>query len=274
MKNKRIMHLLLNAALTLTPAIKGQPINQPQLPTAGKGTALSDAVDLRPVLVPGMTIAGHTFTKETTITNAAINDVEEIAFMALLDEKTANAAVFTSKRIVAQQGDVFDGKTLMNIRFDSRIAINRAGQVMYQAYFGDTAEIAAGGEYSGLGLFVDNHLAMRLTAANENDAFSLSDDGQVAPMRESPPASAGIPPAQKKPGLLDRVRISPLRLPKGPTVEIGPDSNRPPVRYGARPALVDDPLSLLHPNRLGQILIPANIPGQGFILLLGTPIKR
>lgn len=232
--------------------------------------------DLRPVAQPGMTIAGRTLDRNVTIYGAAINDVEEIAFTACLDEKTANAAVFTSKRIVARRGDVFDGKTLMNIRLDSTVAINRAGQVMYQAYFGDTPEIAARGEYSGLGLFVDNHLTIRLTTSNENDSFSLTDDGQVLPMRESPTSPAGVPPAQKKPGLLDRVRISPLRLPKGPTVGIGPDSTKPQpsARYGARPALADDLLSPLQPNRLGQVLIPANIPGQGFILLLATPIKH
>jgi hypothetical protein len=187
--------------------------------------------------------------------------------------------VFTSRRIVARRGDVFDGKTLMNIRLDSTVAINRAGQVMYQAYFGDTPEIAARGDYSGLGLFVDNHLALRLTTANENDPFTLTEDGQVLLKDETravPSAMSPAPPP-KKPGLLDRVKINPLKLPKGPTIGLGPDGSKPQPaapRYGARPPLADDPLALIRANRRGQILIPVNIPGQGFMLLLATPVGR
>lgn len=234
---------------------------------------------LESVVEPGMTIAGRTLGKNVTMYGAAINDVDEIAFTACLDDRTAAAAVFTSSRIVAQQGDVFDGKTLMRIRLDSPVAINRAGQVMYDAYFGDTPEIAARGDYSGLGLFVDNHLALRLTTANENDPFTLTEDGQVLLKDETRAAPQAVSPAPppKKPGLLDRVKINPLKLPKGPTIGLGPDPSRSqpaPPRNGARPMSPDSPLVLMRANGRGQILIPVNIPGQGFVLLLATPVVR
>jgi len=236
------------------------------------------AVRLQTVVQPGMTIGGRSFGRSATIYGAALNDVDEIAFSACLEEEVATAAVFTSQRVVAQQGDIFDGKTLMNIRLDAPVAINRAGQVMYQAYFGDTPEIAKGGEYSGLGLFVDNHLALRLTTANMDDAFGLTEDGQVVP-QESNPRSAGSAPAppEKKPGLLDRVRINPLRLPKGPSISLGPDGaprqRASAPRYGERTGLPDAP-SLLRANRRGQIAIPVNVAGQGFLLLIATPAAR
>jgi hypothetical protein len=148
---------------------------------------------------------------------------------------------------------------------------------MYDAYFGDTPEIAAQGEYSGLGLFVDNHFALRLTTTNENDPFTLTEDGQVL-LKDETRASAMSPaPPAKKPGLLDRVKINPLKLPKGPTIGLGPDPSRPQPaapRNGARPPLADDPLALMRANRRGQLLIPVNLPGQGFMLLLATPVVR
>ena len=260
----RFANLLFTASLLASLTLNAQ---QPQ-----------PAFRLQTVVQPGMTIGGRSFGRSATIYGAALNDVDEIAFSACLEEEVATGAVFTSQRVVAQQGDVFDGKTLMNIRLDAPVAINRAGEVMYEAYFGDTPEIAKLGEYSGLGIFVDNHLALKLTSANKDESFALTEDGQVVPERDKPLSAAGIPPTPaKKQRLLDRVRMNPLKLPKGPSISLGPDSaprqGASSPRYSERPALVDA-VYLLRGNRRGQIAIPVNVAGQGFLLVLATPGVR
>jgi hypothetical protein len=231
----------------------------------------TSAFDLRPVLQPGMNIGGHIFGKETVLYRAAINDAGEIVFSACCDDSNRDMAIFTSRRIVVKQGDVVDARIIVPIRSEGVVAINNAGQVAYEAYFSDTRTVAEGGEPSGRGIFVDNHLALMLTSETLSNSFTLTDDGKVV-LQPEDKSTPYTPVAPKRPGLADRIRITPPKLPRFP-ISIAP--NRPqPVRPSANRQSVPDSLSMLRANRFGQVVIPVNLNPDGFVLLLATPVRH
>ena len=264
----RLTMLVFFTALFTLMALKAQP------PTS--------AYNLRLVAEPGTTIGGQTLTEYTTIYRAALNDAGEIVFSAYLGDGNDGAAIFTSHRLVAKEGDVIDGKIIVTIPWDTGIAINNAGQVAYEAWYADTKDAAASRETSGEGVFVDDRLAVRLTS-EAKEPFTLTDDGHVVFHREAkasaPPPAATAPPAQKKPGLLGRIRVNLPKLPKGFPVSIDPStSKQQPARSATglieRPPLSYPPLYMLPANKFGQVAIPANLYLGGFILWIATPVKH
>jgi len=236
------------------------------------------AFQFEALIKSGVTVGSHTFNAYSSVTAVALNDSGEVAFAAQYSDHPSpdNAGVFTSKRVVARQGDAVGGKYLVLIPTDTRIAINAAGQVAYEAWYADTREIANAGEASGLGIFVDNRLAMSPAPDSSATlpAFTLGDDGQVT-LANAPQAVNG-PQSQtpKTPGLLSRVRIKP---PAGFPVGIAPSpnkSNRPPLHDPSQPVIGHTASTAFPTNRLGQILVPVNLKEGGFLLLLGTPVSR
>ena len=229
--------------------------------------------DFRQVIRPGMTIGGHIFTTETTIDSPALNDAGEVAFIAHWPDKSdtipeerpgEQTSVFTSRRIVASNGDMIDGKFILEFTKDS-VAINATGQVAYSALYTDRVEDAETGP-TKLGVFVDKHLALTQSAAHKG--YILGDDGEVTPKASQAPLSSD-PPARKNSSILEHIHIKP---PNGLPITIAPSRNRPipEVQRGTKPNAVELP-PLFPMNHSGQIVIPVNLKGSGFFLLLGTP---
>jgi hypothetical protein len=247
---KTIAHVFLIAALALPTAVKAQ---QP-----------STRYVFRTVAQPGTIIGGRTFTRETVIGSAALNDSGEVAFVASESTSRPNTVftVFTSRRIVAREGDVIGGKYILLIPPDAILAINNAGQVAYEAWYADTKEMAASGDPSGRGIFVDDHLASdAVFDAHGNAApFIFTDDGRI--VIENPHASPVSPSPKNTPA---RLR---LKLPRE-SVDIATGTNRPAQRKQA--AVEHHALAPFPINHRGQIVIPVNFDSGGFLLLLGTP---
>jgi hypothetical protein len=243
---KIITPVFLITALALSPAVKAQ---QPRYA-------------FRTVAQPGTIIGGRTFTRETVIGSAALNDAGEAAFIAK-EPSPHPVAVFTSRRIVAKEGDVIGGKYIVLIPPDAILAINNAGQVAYEAWYADSWQRASAMDYSGRGIFVDDHLASDAVfdARGNASPFIFTDDGRIVFEHQGPasPASKNTPA---------RLR---LKLPRE-SVDITTGTNRPAQRKQAaveHPALAPFPV-----NHRGQIVIPVNFGAEGFLLLLGSPAAR
>ena len=241
---KIITPVFLIAALALSPAANAQ---QPRYA-------------FRAVAQPGTIIAGRTFTRETVIGSAALSDAGDVAFVAKEPSPRPIVAVFTSRRIVAKEGDVIGGKYIVLIPPDAILAINNAGQVAYEAWYADSWQRASAMDYSGRGIFVDDHLASDAAFDARGNAlpFIFTDDGRIV-FEHQGPAS---PSPKNTPA---RLR---LKLPKE-SVDITTGTNRPAERKpspAARPLLTPFPM-----NHHGQIVIPVNFGNEGFLLLLGTP---
>jgi hypothetical protein len=270
MKTKTIVYLFLNTALTLSPALWAQPINQSQLPMAERSSGvLPSGFEFRVAVHSGMAVGHRGFTPNTTVSAIAVNDVGEVAFLADFGDGTP-PAVFTSRRTVARQGDVFEGRYVVAIPYDSVVAINNVGQVAFQAWYTDTPE--PGRQPPGLGIFVENHLATTLPAdaSGKPLAFLLTDDGRV--VVDTPCAPLSAPPSKPKSSILDRVRITP---PKGFPISIAPSQTQPAAKE-QEPAACSaprPPIPQFPTNHRGQILIPMNLR-PGFLILVGTPITR
>ena len=172
----------------------------------------------RAVVQPGTTIAGRTFTPASAIGAAAVNDAGEVAF--IVSEAGVPPTLFTSRRIVARQGDLVGGKFIVLLPHDGILAINNAGQVAYEAWYADSRELATAGDASGRGIFVDDHLASdEVFDAHGNAAlFILTEDGRIALERPGP---VRVP---ANPGVTGRIRIRP---PKDSPVSITPIPIRP-----------------------------------------------
>jgi len=245
---KIITPVVLITALTLSPAVKAQ---QPATRYA-----------FRAVARPGSIIGGRTLAKEAVIGSAAINDAGEVAFVAK-EPSPERVTVFTSRRLVAREGDVVGGKYIVLIPPDAILAINNAGQVAYEAWYADTWERAAAMDYSGRGIFVDDHLASNevLNADGNPFPFIFTDDGRIVVQHPGhAPASPKNAPA----------RIG-LKLPRE-SVSITTGESRTAQH---KPSSAPRPMAIVFPmNHHGQILIPVNFAAEGFLLLLGTPGAR
>ena len=149
--------VFLIAALALTPAVKAQ---QP-----------STAYEFQSVVQPGAFIGGRTFIAGTTIGSVALSDAGEAAFIAG-ETGPAPKTIFTTRRIVARQGDEIGGKIIVLLADDAVLQINEAGQVAFEAWYADTREKAASREGLGRGIFVDNRLVFTAPFDAELPAFT------------------------------------------------------------------------------------------------------
>jgi hypothetical protein len=242
------------------------------LTALASASAQPTAFEFRAVVAPGSTIAGHRFTEDTAIAEAAINDADEVAFIAtFIEDDGPHTAVFTSQRIVARQDDVIDGKYIASFPPHGGVAINRAGQVAFAAVYTESLDERGLGE---IGIFVENRLAVHMPRLYGPVAFSLSDDGRVELKQQTPARQATA--SQQKQGLLDRIRIKPPRLPNDVPVTVAPEPSAQPHQSAPRPQLVNplSPFEVMCVNRRGDVLIPVNLAPRGFMLLLGTPAPQ
>ena len=242
---KTIAHAVLIAALALSPAVKAQ---QP-----------STGYVFRSVVEPGTIIGGRAFISETTLGSAVLSDSGEVAFVA--SGPGVPRAVFTSRRIVAKQGDVIGGKYIMLLPADALLAINNVGQVAFEAWYADSKELADAGEATGRGIFVDDHLASTAIFDHRGNAtpFTLTDDGRIV-IQPLGPAPA---PASHKASPEDMLRRIPIKPPKGLPVGIPPPAGRP--RQQANQIAGERPFSPpFSTNHRGEILIPVNFGKGGF----------
>jgi hypothetical protein len=153
----------------------------------------------------GRKIGDHTFTEATLIDGSVHNSVGEVAFVARwLDTDPGSgivySAVFTSKRCVAWYWDNRDdGRFVIRILKNS-LAINKAGQVAYEALYANNIGEAVEGIVHR-GVFVEQRFAFELDpnklnwlhgdiVDTERD-FILTDDGKIIPR----PAVVLSPPA-------------------------------------------------------------------------------
>jgi hypothetical protein len=254
MKNKA--SLLLTGVFLASMVVNAQPQSQ--------------TFELGRILSPGMKIGDYTFTKSTTIHSVALTNSGDFAFSAVCD---GVEAIFSLYDRVAQKGDVIDGKVILTIDPDSPVAINNKGQVGWIAWYATKREMAAGDKSFSRAVFVDHHLMLELYDES-NEPFKLTDDGHILRFSEREETAPPIP-AQKKQGLLGRLKITGPRLPGGAGVSMG-SPNQTPGHSPAmkpRPPLEEDLLSGVPGNRTGQKAIVLNYP-NGFLLLLATPASR
>jgi len=230
------------------------------------------AFDFKSLAKPGVSIGGHAFSSRASVGNVALNNAGEAAFIVYDGDGPESGAVYTSKRIVAKSGDAMGGKIVMSIPPGSHVAVNDAGQVAFEAWYADNKQVATAGAFSGLGVFVGDHLVLK-TSLGEKEApptFALAEDGQVSLADTARTPEAPVQPAQKSSGsMLDRVRV---KIPKGLPVTIAQGPGRPNHPQAGAPApsmRKDEPL--FPTNRHGEILVPVNLHEGGFLLLLGTP---
>lgn len=247
--------------------------------TAARSQQPSSAYDYRVVVQPGMTIDGHRFTPDTVISNVALNDSGQTAFIAQWRDGAGNVGVFSSTHLVADEYNGILGIDSIDFPSDGRLAINAAGQVAFEAIYSQKPDISEKWD----GIFVDGQLALRRSLDAVGSPFMLTDDGQVIPGPQKPGAAPAPPTAatpQGKPSLLDQLHMKPPKLPFGITV--GPKSPTPnqprptPERLVPRPPLasISSPFADMRTNRRGQVLIPINFGTGGFIVVLGTPIAN
>jgi hypothetical protein len=223
---------------------------------------LTPAFDLRPVLVPGTIIGGHTFDRDTIIEGAAINDKDDVAFVAHWPvDGSTHASVFTLHRVVSDGKGVIDGKVLTSILYDARVAISASGVVAYEASYdlGDAP-----------GVFVEQR-RYAITPAEHLDLesydFKVEDDGKVVMGVQSRPC-AGKPDDHRKSGI--PLRIIPPKLPRQIPVAIGSPQQSAPR---AKAASACNPLPMFSSNGIGQIVIPVSTP-EGPYLFIATSVKH
>jgi hypothetical protein len=234
---------------------------------------MAQTFEFRPLVRPGSTIGGHVFTTATQIDAAALNDAGGVAFIASWTDANqgSQAAVFTGKRIVAQSGDIVDGKYIRLLSNDPRIAINAAGLVAYEAMY-SYSQADATANVGETGIFVEGHLVSTVKP-DSDDLLLFSDDGKVV-LTPKTVASAFAP---RKSRFFEKLRVT--RFKKSSSLNDIPTAatTRPiPTFMGGRPPLFAPfaPFTRVRPNRRGQIVIPLNLGSSGFVILLATPVKR
>jgi hypothetical protein len=167
----KLDHAFLAATIVCVPPILAQQVAQPR----------SATFDLRAIAMPGMAIAGHYFTSDTTIDHVALSDNGKVTFIARWSEDgIEHAAVFTADRLVAQDGDIVDGKHITAISKEASVAISDEGVVAWEAaYTNDGAEDTAGITHTGI--FVESRLRFIPDPAAKHRNFIVTKDGWLLP---------------------------------------------------------------------------------------------
>jgi hypothetical protein len=160
---------------------------------------------IKTVLKPGMTIAGHVFDSTAQIGQAVISDTGEVAFVAHWPNpsETEPSFVFTLHRVVSDGRSLIQGQRLTRIASLARLAISPSGVVAYEAFY-DSGD--------ALGVFVEQHYhalapddIFKLPAFD----FTVDNDGRVSMSSAQRPY-----PARNKSGQL----VIPMNTPEGPFI--------------------------------------------------------
>lgn len=115
-------------------------------------------VTLRPVVYPDMTIGGNPMWQCHAPISTRLNDVGDVAFLATCypPAESPNTTLFTSKRVIVVEGERIDGKVMKELYFNSVLAINNHGKVLYYAEIPDGKSDSPTALH--MGLFLDRHL--------------------------------------------------------------------------------------------------------------------
>ena len=228
--------------------------------------------DFKALAKPGASVAGHTFGPRASVGNVALNDAGEAAFIVYDGDGPESGAVYTSRRVVAKNGDALGGKIVMSVPQGAHVAINDAAQVAFEAWYADNRQVASAGAFSGLGVFVGDQLVLKTSLGDKEapPSFTLSEDGQVSltDAAKTPEVPVQTPPKSSG-SVLDRVRV---KLPRGLPVTIAQGQAKQHPAQGVMPSPASVKEEPPFPtNRHGEILVPVNFHEGGFLLLLGTP---
>ncbi len=154
----KLQLLFIATALTAASAINAQQQPQPAYqPLSG--------------MQAGMTPT-PSFDANSYVEGVSLSDAGELAYVVHSgDPGNERTAVITSKRLVARDGEVIEGKTITRV-WASALAINARGRVAFEADFKD-----ANG--SARGIFIDKHFVTAIKSAGEPSDFALTADGRV-----------------------------------------------------------------------------------------------
>jgi hypothetical protein len=196
-----------------------QPTHKPTI-TPPQLTPPASAYRFTALLIPGMTIGGHSFTPDTVIDSAtSFNDAGDAAFIATWSDRGSGKvqrAVFTAQRLIATEGDAVDGKTLVRINTAS-LTLNNAGAVAFEAIYSDAATLAN----SKTGVFIEKRFIGDITPSANGSDFAFLDDGRILshdgtivslPVPPAPVAIAAAPAAPKA--------VQPQK--QGPVIHLSP----------------------------------------------------
>jgi len=146
------------AALIAIPAMTAQPNIQ------------RTSYLLKTLVSTGANIGGTTLSPSAVIDGIALSDTGDVAFVARWPEGAKErTAVFTSRHLIARDGDTLDGKFLTRINATA-LAINNEGQVAFEAIYGEPGQT---------GIFIGRKFSMALSTAGADNDFQLSDDGKI-----------------------------------------------------------------------------------------------
>jgi hypothetical protein len=128
------------------------------------------AYNFRSLVSTRTEIGGHTFTQNATIDGVALNDTGDFAYLVRWTEPgREHTALFSSSKLIAQDGSRLDGRVLKRI-LPTSLTISRAGVIGFEAVAGNANQIA---------VFVENKFGAALSKGGEENDFILSDNGQV-----------------------------------------------------------------------------------------------
>ena len=174
--------------------------------------AQQPAYSLRSIVRTGSAIGGHTFAEDTAFQSPALNDAGDVAFISRWTTGSeVHAAVFTSRRIVAREGDIVDGKYLAVIPDGGRVAINSAGLVAFEAALSASKSEAEAGNAEYV-IVAGNRVAQTRPFTAVGSFFSLGDDGRIA-LTEKAQAAPVVTPPTKRPSPYEWVQRGVRGLP-------------------------------------------------------------
>jgi hypothetical protein len=117
----------------------------------------------------GANIGGHTFTPNTLIDGATLNDAGEVAFVIHWQEAgRERTGVFTSKRLIATDGMLVENKVITRI-MPTALAVNTGGHVAFEVTLSD----------GRTGIVLEHKLVTLLASSGAPNDFLLSDDDHV-----------------------------------------------------------------------------------------------
>jgi hypothetical protein len=245
-------------------------------------TMAAQTYRITPVITPDTVIDGQSIRPCLRVDTLAINDSAEIAFSTYCrtGDYEITDMLFTSRHLIAKDGDVIDGKHIKVFPTEHIVVINSHGQVAYLALYVDDWKDAENEDKWRIAICVDHHIVSTFPPDQQITSLTLTDEGKVSfnqPVQQIAPTSPSTPSAaaQKIPGILRQIpiKLPSLRLPKN--VPIGIPSIPQVPQSPSGPANAPRTRAPLFPtfasNSRGQIVIPANLPDGHFVILLASP---
>jgi hypothetical protein len=163
-------------------------------------------------------IGGHAFTPDTHIDSVALNDVGGFVFLARwTDGGKERTALFSSKALIAQDGNNVDGKVITRI-LPVSLQINTAGVPAFEATYGNPGQT---------GIFAGKDFAIALVTSGTNDDFVLTDDHKIL-LRRATPAPPGFSKRSLLNGIIARLPVDAQRaINNNPKIPVYIDPNLP-----------------------------------------------